>query len=449
MDLVRRVWTRRPDDPESGLGMVELIFAMVIFTIVALGVAYGLQVATQSTGSSRLRIQAASLASRELDYTRHEFALNAAGPDNLLNATGPNLHPLPGGTVGQPYVVDGVPFTVTRTAELLPAGAGTNPCDGGSSVVYPVIAVNVEVKWNGGKMGNVQPIESNTLLTPPKSWLNSGNNSTALSYAAVEIIDHTGTPEAGLPVTVSGGSYSDTETTTDDGCAVFTLPNTGSYTATVTQAGYVDSGFNTSGTRAISVAAPGSFTVPAPISYDKAGSLQETLSTDAGFGIPAGAMPLTLYNSGIQPSATKVITGSGTTTTITGLWPFSSGYISWPGACTQADPGSKRSAAVVVPAGGTGSVTQRLAPLTLNVTKGTTALANATVVAVPAVTTGCATFENPMTLGVTNSTGQLKTSLPAGTWTLQVTGQIAKTTWPSTGLLTPASAASTINVQAK
>jgi type II secretory pathway pseudopilin PulG len=444
MKLVRRVLARHQVDPESGLGLIELLFAMVIFTIVATGVAYGLQTATHATGSDRLRVQAASLAAREMDYTRHEFSSTANGPLTLASSgSTPDPHPLPGGTAGQPLLVDGVPFTVTRNVEWLPAGAGQSPCDGsGTAVTYPVLAVNVEVSW--AQMGNVAPVESNTILTPPKGVVKN-----TISFVAVKVIDSNAQPQAGLPVTLTGTAFANTQTTSEDGCTVFSVANAGSYTATVTSPGFVDSGGNAVATRSAPVASTGSFVIPAPISYDQAAKLNVTMSSDAGYAVPTAALPVTLYNSGIQPTGSTVVTGSGSTRTITGLWPFSSGYITWPGSCAQSDPSANRSAATVVAGGGTGSVVQRLAPVALTVVKNSVALPGATIVAIPALATSCSSTENPMSLGVTNASGLLNTSLPAGTWTIQVSGGTAKTTWPSTGALTPKSGVTSVNVQTK
>ena len=63
-------------------------------------------------------------------------------------------------------------------------------------------------------------------------------------------------------------------------------------------------------------------------------------------------------------------------------------------------------------------------------------------------TTSCVASENPLTLGVTNSSGQLQTSLPAGSWTLKVTGKTAVGAWPNTPELVPGEAAVTVAVSA-
>ena len=68
-------------------------------------------------------------------------------------------------------------------------------------------------------------------------------------------------------------------------------------------------------------------------------------------------------------------------------------------------------------------------------------LPGAQIVATPVSGTGCQTPEasipSPWVVGTTDSSGTLKTSLPAGSWTLSVLGKTADSTWPVTGNLVP------------
>ena len=132
-------------------------------------------------GSDRNRVAAADLAARELEITRNTFTASTSGPNNVaatLHVV--NGNPLPGGgAVGSPLVVDDTPYTVTRDVEWLPAGSGKSACDGGAGVTYPSLEVTVTVTWP--QMSGVQPVQSTTILTPPKNTLNS--NSTKLSFS--------------------------------------------------------------------------------------------------------------------------------------------------------------------------------------------------------------------------------------------------------------------------
>ena len=141
---------------------------------------------------------------------------------------------------------------------------------------------------------------------------------------------------------------------------------------------------------------------------------------------------------------------TGTTTALTGLFPFSDGYTVWAGGCQQSDPaaaGGTRTA-TLVPPGQTKNVDAHLAPVSLQAVQAGNPLSGATVVARPSSTTGCAASENPITLGVTNAMGQLNTSLPAGTWTLELSGMSPVGSWPTTPTLLPNSAPSSVTVVA-
>ncbi len=77
--------------------------------------------------------------------------------------------------------------------------------------------------------------------------------------------------------------------------------------------------------------------------------------------------------------------------------------------------------------GGTGSVDARLAPLDVTVKRliGGSPLAGARVTATSnALPCGA---DRVLDLGTTNASGQIKTSLPHGTWTLTVTGTFGLT----------------------
>ncbi len=425
MDLRQRWRDRVGDSADAGFGMVELLFSMVIFTIIATAVAYGLQSATNSTRQDRNRIQAASLASRELEIVRQEFQdKNIDGPSLIGDAgTVVNPHPLKSQIAGNPLTIDGLPFTVTRTAEWLPAGAGSSACDGGAGVTYPVLAVNVKVTW--GQMGSTQPVENNTLLTPRKKQV-SGTD----AYAAIKVVSAAGVGIGQMPVTITNGTTTLTTTTADDGCAVFQLTGSATpeaYTASAFKTGYVSNTYTTTASGSLSIKA--GTLARTSLAYDQAVTLVAKQTTKSGFSLPTQNAPVTIYSPDIV-GGTTVYPGTGATTTITGLWPSTAGYISWPGACKQSDPanaGASRDPAVMIAAGGSGTATQTLTAVQATVKNSSNnPVVGATVKAVASSTLGCTT-DAVLTLGTTNSSGVLKSSVPAGTWTIQANGFNAAT----------------------
>jgi prepilin-type N-terminal cleavage/methylation domain-containing protein len=416
-----RTWHRRVvQSDDAGMTLIEIMVAMVVFGLVATGVAYGVEASTHSTRDSRMRIQAANLAAREIDIARNQFASTANGVQTLAaTSVVTNPNPPSGAAAGTTYMIDGLPFTVVRTVNWLPAGSSSSACDGGSAVAFPSLAVNVTVTWTA--MGTTRPVTTNTLLTPTKKQFDS-----TLGFLAVKVSGADGLGEPNVPVTLSGSGG--TRTTGADGCTVFAVAP-GTYTATLNSTGYVNIAGQSTVTSSTTVTSGG--LVKLPLSYDMAATLRLTLSTKTGWNLPTTALPVTLYNSGLPSPYTTKPTGSGATQTVTNLWPFSSGYNVWSGQCNSADPssGTGRAAATPLVGGGAVDVAVQVAPVTihadgslLGVNKG--ALANASILATPVVNTGCATAEKPLTLGVTDSAGNLQTSLPAGQWTLSVSGKL-------------------------
>jgi prepilin-type N-terminal cleavage/methylation domain-containing protein len=402
---------------EDGLTLIELLVAMTIFTMVALSLAYTLQNALITTRDARNRVQAANLAARELEIVRNDFGATTTGPATLAATSSvTNPHPLPGGTAGQPLRVDGTDFTVVRRVEWLPAGTGSSPCDGGSAVSYPSIGVNVQVTWDA--MRGTNPVASNTVLTPPKGTLN-----TSMAFVAVKILGAGGTGLAGVPVTLSGPGGSPVVVSAVDGCAVFSLSTMGTYSAAISSAGYVTFDGQPGATKTGITVTAGTMQ-QVNFSYDRAATLMTAFATDGVHKLPSPLPGLTYFNQGLVPLGNRAAATAATSTTLGPLWPFSDGYSVWAGTCRQSDPttaGHSRPAPVVVLPGSSGSVGLALAPLSIDVTTmADLPLAGYTVFATPADVTGCTTPVATLTLGTTDATGNVLSSLPGGVWNLSV-----------------------------
>jgi type II secretory pathway pseudopilin PulG len=410
-----------------------MMIALVILGIVSSGFAYSLQATLGVTQGNRARIQAANLAARELEIVRNQFGSSKSAPLTVSatsQVTNPN--PLPGQTAGQPVRVDGRPFTVVRTVQWLPAGTGVSPCDGGSAVTYPSLAVNVNVSWQEKNL--TRDVESNTILTPPKGTL-----ATVRGFIAAKIQGADGTGVPSVPVDISGPGGSQTRVTSADGCAVFALDTVGNYTATLDDAGYVSFDGQTSTSKPATVAT-GTIQI-VPFSYDRAARLDldyVVAGGETGYTLPTPRPSVVLFNPSLPSMGRKEI-ASGTTS-VPNLWPFTNGYSVWPGTCTTNDPaatGGSRPQAVIPDPGQTLSADVTLLPV-----RATFLYANGQpvvdrlVTATISDTTGC--DEASFTFGRTDDQGVARVALPYGQWTLRADSvDVAANVSSATGVTYP------------
>jgi type II secretory pathway pseudopilin PulG len=418
-DALRRRLRAAQKYADAGLTLVETMVACVILVILASAVLAVLLTALRTTDNDKTRVAASSLASRELEIVRQYFNSGSAAVQDVVNPTNDSLtdpDPLPGGTVGQPLVVGGIPFTVVRTVAVQVTGPGNSPCDGGSQVAHPSYSVTATVTWPN--MGLTSPVVNQTVLTPPKGVLDDSTT----GYVGVKVIDAAAKATSGVGVTVTGPAGTYTATTDSSGCAVVPLSQPGTYTASLNTASYVsDSGNPTPSLTGIDVET-GKLTVKS-MYYDKAASLNVTFATSAGYALPQTLPDITLANTGIQPSGTFVTSSTGATTSVGNLWPFTSGYTLW-ATCAAGDPaaaGGTRAGPIVVNGGASGSETVQFTPVDVWVydNEGDPVAGTSVTASSQACTAGP---DSPITLGTTGADGHLAVSLPYGTWTLSASG---------------------------
>jgi hypothetical protein len=188
--------------------------------------------------------------------------------------------------------------------------------------------------------------------------------------------------------------------------------------------------------------------------YDEAATLSVGLVAPPGSVIPTGTygIAMTVANSNLTVgtrSFQQSATGSGTTRTITPLFPYASGYQVWAGDCADADPatytGGSRGTVLASNPAGTTSGSASLDAVDVVVKRSGVAVSGATIQATHAAGTGCTGGETLTTTTTTDSTGKLRLALPYGAWTIRATSGIRTATGSLT--LDPVSTAvPTLNV---
>jgi hypothetical protein len=385
--------------------MVEVAIAMVLFGVLIAAVASSQSSALNIIRTNRHRSVAANLASEEMDAIRST-----------------NFTDIVVGRVEKPRDVDGVEYTVTRDSQWVLGDADSGACEAPANAEPRYLRVDVFVEWP--VMSGVDPVTSNTIVTPPV-----GTYDETSGHIGVKVVDRDGDPVSGVQVALAG-PQSASQTTTEDGCAFFAYLPAGAYTTSVTAAGHVSDQGDPTPSQPASVAVGATTSIL--FQYDRAATLNLTLvGKDLGAPAPPD-VSLTLVNSHILPGGTLVVPGSGSNRVIGNLFPFADGYEAIAGTCADTSSGDPP---LAVEPGATTTASVLLPEVLVTVVQDLGGGSFAPVPGIPvqathAADTSCTAGES-FTIGVTDENGQLAFALPWGTWDVYVNGA------PTTAVLDP------------
>ncbi|SEB40857.1 prepilin-type N-terminal cleavage/methylation domain-containing protein [Paramicrobacterium humi] len=405
-------------EPESGMTLIEVIVAMMIFAIIALGVAFTMTNVMSLTRDNRERTAAVNLAASEIDLVR-SFDDVFAVTDNPSTKT-----------------VGGTTYTITRdTSWVSSSGADVSCTSGGDSLQYK--RINVRVSWPEQKAQGANPVQADTILTPG-SRINQPTTGTIL----VSVTKGSGSGYAGVTVKAvpkSGGATTITETipaTDADGCSYILNVEPGTYDVSINVSGGISSTQSTSTPKATTTVAEGTSSAVA-FTYDKA----------ATYNVNAIAKP----NPAAEPPALKLASnrdvsflstyGAFTPSSAASsydLFPWQSGYEALLGAyagpttekpCTVVDPsawepdstvdpalaGSRMPGAAADPGGGV-TVDMPVAAVTILGQSGTLYATQQTTPKLPGEPV--CTTTHKYNFGTVN--GDVTIGLPYGTWSFSI-----------------------------
>ncbi len=293
-------------------------------------------------------------------------------------------------------------------------------------------------------MGSIPPVQSNTVITPPV-----GSFDPSRGNMAVKLSDRDPgvAPEnvAGVLVSLVGPGVNESVSTTAEGCGFFDAD----------PAGLVHRA-----TRQHRVGRPAGCRAPDP---DRRGHRRDDrprwrstttrprrsprrLTAAGGGTLPSASwaqIPIVLGNTDFLPTGTKTFSGTGTTRTLSFLFPSSTGYTAVAGACADADNGAD---ALSVTRNTTTSATIPLATVDVQFSEfGTDGPDD--IVAVHASDAGCPSGQT-ITLGtVPDGVATLLAALPYGTWQLRVPGHSPVGSWPTVTLDPTGAAVTFVSVQ--
>jgi hypothetical protein len=306
----------------------------------------------------------------------------------------------------------------------------------------------VSVFWSD--MRGVAPAKSSTILSPPVGSFDPDNG-----HIAVKVFSSTADPLVGVPVTVTDGSFTATESTTSTGCAFFAFMAPETYTVTLGAVGYVDRQGSPTASQITGVTSGATSSVA--FDYDRAASLTLSLTPANGGSFPS-ALPISVGNTGLLPTGSKAFAGTGAIRTLGNLFPYQAGYAAWAGDCADADPegedgsgiayweGATRDAVYETSPGGTASGSVTLP--TVEVRYGDISASSGTqdIVAVHDADNGCPSGRQ-YTVATFSGPGSTLVALPYGTWTFEIlTASPYGGTWSTVTVDPRVSGTSVVNV---
>lgn len=208
---------------DAGMTMVEVVVAALLLGVMAAVCTATLLQGQAATVANRSRVAAAHLAARELDLVRQQLSASSVAAQALVaEGAVTNAHPVTdGAAAGDPdgYLVDGMRYTVERTAHARVLGSAS-ACEGGSTYATKLATeVEVTVTWEG--MGGARPHVLRQLFAPHKSLAPR----TDLGLIAVAVRDDRSLPVPGVVARAvsTGGAVAASATTDSSGCAVLAV----------------------------------------------------------------------------------------------------------------------------------------------------------------------------------------------------------------------------------
>lgn len=181
----------RPDPGDGGYSVVEAVVSVLLLAVLAVGVEASVLGTMKLTAESQRRVAATHLASREIDLVREALDSGPAGVAEILGAgTVVNPNPLAGGVAGDPLVVQGVGYTVTRDVHYRTVVGGVSVCDlSGTPLGSELLAeVVVEVTWPERRAA--APVRVVEVMATQ-----DGSAAMTHSYIAVKVTDGGGPPQ--------------------------------------------------------------------------------------------------------------------------------------------------------------------------------------------------------------------------------------------------------------
>jgi Tfp pilus assembly protein PilV len=397
--MSRAPWVRRNLASEQGSVLIEVMVGAIVLAISTFAVLNGLDGAQKTGRVNKERSVSATLAQQDIERLR---SYPIAALSNFSQTRTVN--------------VAGVQYSVASDTQWVRDASGVLNCtDDTAQADYLKISSTVR------SPAQSNPVKEVSLLTPA-----AGAFSDTAGTLVVKITNRDGVPLGGVSVSLSGpGSYSDT--TNSEGCAIFGYIPAGDYDVDVP--GRVSwGGDNSSTSQATVVAAKTSLK---QLEMEVPASLRAHLQKPDGSA--ASWVEIQVANAKLPGGTRDFAVGSpATAIDATGLFPFLDGYGVYAGTCAKNNPSfwdptyfqtSGKGFVTLNPGDFLKDVNVQMGVLTVNVKNSSNANVSGARVTFRQGDngTGC-NVDLLMANLVTDSSGNVTTALPMGTYRLCVSG---------------------------
>lgn len=403
---------------EAGDTLIEVLIAAVVIVMVVAATATGLNSANRATSISRERSQADELAQQDEDELRTRSINELSELSKQSEAT------------PQEVVKGGTTYKIAEKARYIQDDTATASCTSTTKEADYIQTTSV-VSWSSA--GHTESVEETGIVSPPPD-----------AAVIVQVTGPYGEAMPSMTVETTGPSSITTETSSD-GCAILAI-SPGEYTLNVHRLNYIDqngyenSNEDPSSNSSFYVVAEN--TVKKSFEFAAAGELAVKFATELVKHHPPTAATETeggefvAFNSDLtalrtfgepESYAKEVLSYSSTYKTSKTVFPFSSEYTVYAGACEADMPtrnGQAENPQVKVEPGKTSEVVVPEAAINMAVYEGTSSSHPSSPITSglsgKITDTGCGTVRKVI---VKASTGGLEhPDLPFGKYTLCVTG---------------------------
>lgn len=345
---------------QSGSAMVEVIVSAVLMIVIAVSVFGALEASGRAGAQERLRARAFAIAQEDQARMR---SLKVSEVTRLSQS--------------RPVFQDGRTYTVASTGLPKLDRTATSACESGNSSA-DYVAIKSEVTWTD--MGGRPPVVIESIIAPP-----NGSLETNRGALGVSVVDSRNNPYPSLTIAGSGAA-SFSGATTATGCVIFGDLPVGNYNVTAAAPSVIDANGVAPAATPTSVVNGVSNTLS--LQYDRPSGFTVGFTTIKGGATGLTPQPtshdrIRVFNTGMTQSRGFGTIGTiATTQKATTLFPFTSPYAVWAGACDANKPLTASAAlgSYTVPVGQTAptaaNFTIQLPSLDLTVWKGTSSSSN-------------------------------------------------------------------------